>query len=57
MYGNLLKQSYDNIYKQLNLKIIAIWEKISDDKIKKYCTSIYDRIGEWIDNYCKIISY
>ena len=42
---------------QLNSKIIAIWEEISDDQIKKYCTSIYDRIGEWIDNYGKITSY
>ena len=42
---------------QLNSKIIAIWEEISDDQIKKYCTSIYDRIGEWIDNYSKITSY
>ena len=33
-----------------NSKIIAIWEEISDDQIKKYCTFIYDRIGEWIDN-------
>ena len=42
---------------QLNSKIIAIWEEISDDQIKKYCASIYDRIGEWIDNYGKITSY
>ena len=36
-----------NIQKnQLNSKIIAIWDEISDDQIKKYCTSIYDRIGD-----------
>ena len=43
--------------KQLNSKIIAIWEEVSDDQIKKYCTSIYDRVGEWIDNYDKITFY
>ena len=42
---------------QLNSKIITIWEEISDDQIKKYCTFIYDRIGEWIDNYGRITSY
>ena len=59
MYEYLLKKIRIKKYSknQLNSKIIAIWEEISDDQIKKYCTSIYDRIGEWIDNYGKITSY
>ena len=48
MYGHLLKKvRIKNIKKnQLNSNIIAILEEISDDQIKKYCTSIYDRIGD-----------
>ena len=42
---------------KLNSKIIAIWEEVSDDQIKKYWISIYDKIGEWIDNYGKMTSY
>ena len=42
---------------QLSSKIISIWEALSDDQIKNYCTSIYDRIGEWIDNNGKMTSY
>ena len=42
---------------QLSSKIISIWEALSDDQIKNYCTSIYDRIGEWIENNGKMTSY
>ena len=42
---------------QLISKILEIWNNISDDSVKKYCGSIYDRIEEWIENKGGLTSY
>ena len=42
---------------QLISKIHEIWNNISDDSVKKYCGSIYDRIEEWIENKGGLTSF
>ena len=42
---------------QLISKIHKIWNNISDDSVKNYCGSIYDRIEEWIENKGGLTSF